>query len=100
MEAQMRNLMMHRQAGSCVALIARSIALMMRKPRAWRQDDALARLDDRVLRDIGMNRFEVRYMSARECALSTADGGLTVEPGEDLLEATGHSDNSSADERS
>ena len=95
----MRNLMMHRQAGSCVALIARSIALMMRKPRAWRQDDALARLDDRVLRDIGMNRFDVRYISTRECAISTADGGLPVDPGEDLLEATGYPDNLSGDER-
>jgi len=80
----MRNLMMLRQASRCMAFIGRSIALTTWKQRAWREDDALARLDDRMLRDIGIDRCEVRYLTSHECAISTVEHDLAAEPREDL----------------
>jgi uncharacterized protein YjiS (DUF1127 family) len=80
----MRNLMMLRHASRCMAFIGRSIALTTWKQRAWRQDDALARLDDRMLRDIGIDRCEVRYLTAHECAISKIDQDLEPEPRGDL----------------
>ena len=54
------------------------VAAMVRKSRAWREDDAMARLDEGTLRDIGIDRCQIRHVAPLECATDegTADGSL------------------------
>ena len=77
----MRILIFQSRAGRCVSFIARPIAAITSKRRACRADDALARLDDRLLRDIGVDRSQIRHMP-RIRAVPEPDDERTSEPPE------------------
>ncbi len=81
----MGNLTMLRRASRCMAFIGRSVTLAMWKRGAWQEAEALARLDDCMLRDIGIDRCEVRYLTTHKCAISSADDDPAAEPREDPL---------------
>jgi len=51
------------------------VAAMVQKSRAWREDDAMAQLDEGTLRDIGIDRCQIRHIAPLECAADegTAD---------------------------
>jgi hypothetical protein len=61
MEAYMRVLMFQTYVGRCVSFIARPVAAVLMN-HASRSDDDLARLDDGLLRDIGIDRCQIRSM--------------------------------------
>ena len=50
--------------GSPSHFASRPIATMARKWRIRCEDDALARLDESLLRDVGLDRCEIRYLGA------------------------------------
>jgi len=58
-------LMFQSRAGRCVSFVARPFAAITSERSACRADDALARLDDGLLRDIGVDRCQIRYTPLR-----------------------------------
>ena len=80
----MCNFMTLRRAGRFAASAGRPFAAMIREWRIRSEDDALARLDDCALRDVGLDRCEVRYVLGR--AIPTADRETTrAEPALSLV---------------
>ncbi len=57
----MRILISQSRTGRFVSFIARPIAAITSKRRAYRTDEALARLDDGLLRDIGIDRCQIHH---------------------------------------
>ena len=62
-----------------VAFVDRCFAAIARRRRARREDDALALIDKRMLRDIGIDRCEIRHVAIRDWAIMTADRPSAVE---------------------
>ena len=70
----MRSFMKLGSPSHFVAFASRPIATMARKWRIRREDDALARLDESLLRDVGLDRCEIWYLgaqSSQEAAMRT-----------------------------
>jgi len=66
----MRNAVTLRSAGRLLAFAGRPFAAMNRKLRIWREEDALTRVDDCVLRDVGLDRRKIRYLGQPPDSLS------------------------------
>src|SRR5215469_14921654 len=84
-EAQMGNSMMLRHASRYMAFIRKPIMAVSWRRRFWREDDALARLDDCTLRDIGINRCEIRHLTSHGCAIPGSDRDPSGETSDDPL---------------
>ena len=70
----MRGFMKPGSASHFIAFASRPLAAAVRKWRIRCEDDALARLDESLLRDAGLDRCEIRYLgmqSSREAAMRT-----------------------------
>jgi len=76
----MRNFMTLHSASRFTAFAGRSIAAMTRKWRSRRVDDALARLDDFMLQDVGLDRCEIRYVARPGYATPIAGELTSAEP--------------------
>jgi uncharacterized protein YjiS (DUF1127 family) len=50
-------------AGQSRGLLGRTIAKIMGELRAWRATQSLSSLDERMLRDIGINRDQIWYVT-------------------------------------
>jgi len=77
----MRNAVTLRSAGRLLAFAGRPFAAMNRMLRIWREEDALTRVDDCVLRDVGLDRCKMRYLgqpptSRSQAGANGAAGGL------------------------
>ena len=81
----MRNAVTLRSAGRLLAFAGRPFAAMNRKLRIWREEDALTRVDDCVLRDVGLDRCKMRYLGQPPNSLSgTGANGAAVNLIEDV----------------
>jgi uncharacterized protein YjiS (DUF1127 family) len=73
----MRNFVTLHSASRVLAFAGRPIGAISQKWRSRRVDDALARLDDLMLRDVGLDRCEIRYV-ARPGGATPIAGELTA----------------------
>jgi len=63
----MRVLTFQNYVGRCVSFISRPVTAVASMNRASRVADDLARLDDGLLRDIGIDRCQIRSMPPFAC---------------------------------
>ena len=81
----MHSFMPTHPATHLVAFVDRCFAAIARRRRARREDDALALIDKRMLRDIGIDRYEIRHVPIRDWAIMTADRASAAERSNDTL---------------
>ncbi len=76
----MRSFMLLFGGGRLVAFARRSIAAIARRQRLRREEDTLARLEDCVLRDVGLDRCQIRYVAPSRRAGATGDDPPSTMP--------------------